>query len=140
MRFSVIYSADVPEDVDVLGYAPPQVEELWDETEDDDQYEYGYLEDEWENGHHRKWCAVLTREQFDEFIDRCGLFAEDVQTMGSLGAPGFGFGWAPAISFRSDDPDAIQSAYVTPIPEVEQESCNERDWERVREAVLAVYS
>jgi hypothetical protein len=59
--------------------------------------------------------------------------------MGSLGAPGFGFGWAPAISFRSDDPDAIQNAYVTPIPEVERESCDERDWQRVRGAVLAVY-
>ena len=34
--------------------------------------------------------------------------------MGSIGAPGFGFGWVPAISFRNDDPDAIQSAYVTP--------------------------
>ncbi|MFA5234797.1 MAG: hypothetical protein WC390_10390 [Sulfurimonas sp.] len=36
--------------------------------------------------------------------------------MGSLGAPGFGFGWAPAVPFQSDDCDAIQSAYVTPIP------------------------
>ena len=46
--------------------------------------------------------------------------------MGSLGATvfgfGFGFGWAPAISFTSHDPDAIQSAYVTPLPEVKQES------------------
>lgn len=70
-------------------------------------------------------------------MQRFGLFAEDVQTMGSIGAPGFGFGWAPAISFRSDDPDAIQSAYVTPLPEVRKESLNERDWERVRDAVLA---
>jgi hypothetical protein len=42
-------------------------------------------------------------------VDRSGLIAEDVQTLGSLGAPGF-FAWAPAISFRSDHPDAIQSA------------------------------
>jgi hypothetical protein len=73
-------------------------------------------------------------------VRRCGLVAEDVQTLGSLGAPGFGYGWAPAISFRSDDPDAIQSAYVTPIPEVEKEHFDERDWERVRSAVLAVYA
>jgi len=73
MLFSVIYSADVPADVDVLDYAPPNVEELWTETEDDDQYEYGYLEGCWDDGHHRKWCALLNREQFDEFTDRCGL-------------------------------------------------------------------
>jgi hypothetical protein len=139
MQFSLIYSVDVPEGVDVMDYSPPHVEELWDETEDDDQYEYGYLEGCWENGHHRKWCALLTREQFEEFIEHCDLFAEDVQTLGSLGAPGFGFGWAPAISFRSDDPNAIQSAYVTPIPEVEKDRFDERDWERVRGAVLAIY-
>ena len=117
MQFSVIYSVDVPSDVDISDFAPPDLD-LWDETEDDDQYEYGYLGGCWENGHHRKWCAVLDREQFNEFIERCGLQAEDLQTMGSLGAPGFGFGWAPAISFTADDPDAIQSAYVTPLPEV----------------------
>ena len=139
MKFSVIYSADVPEGVDVLDFAPPQVEQLWDETEGNEQYEYSYLEGEWENGSHRKWCTILDRQQFDEFIERCGLVAESTETMGSIGAPGFGFGWAPAISFRSDDSEAIQSAYVTPIPEVERESCNERDWERVRGAVLAVY-
>lgn len=139
MQFSIIYSVDCPEDVDVMDYAPPNVEDLWDETEDDDSYEYGYLEGRWESGHHRKWCGILNREQFDEFVDHCGLFAEDVETMGSLGAPGFGYGWAPAICFRSDDPDAIQNAYVTPLPEVEKEPCDERDWKRVRGAVLAVY-
>jgi len=138
MHFSIIYSADVPTDVDVLDFAPPDLN-LWDETEDDDQYDYGYLEGEWEHGHHRKWCALLNREQFNEFVDHCGLQAEDVETMGSLGAPGFGFGWAPAISFNSDDPEAIQNAYVTPLPEVQKETCGERDWDRVRNAVLAVY-
>jgi hypothetical protein len=139
MLFSIIYSVDVPEGVEVLDYAPPQVDDLWDETEDDSQYEYSYLEGRWESGSHRKWCAILNREQFDNFVNRSGLSAENCETMGSLGAPGFGFGWAPAISFNADDPDAIQNAYVTPIPEVEREQCNERDWERVREAVLAVY-
>ena len=138
MQFSVIYSVDVPHNVDIAEYAPPDLE-FWDETEDDDQYDYGYLEGDWENGHHRKWVAILDRGQFDQFIEPCDLMAEDVQTMGSLGAPGFGFGWAPAISFTSDDPEAIQSAYVTPLPEVHKDHGNERDWERVRGAVLAVY-
>ena len=138
MQFSVIYSVDVPSDDDVSDFAPPNLD-LWDQTEDDDQYEYDYLEGCWENGHHRKWCGILDREQFDAFIEHCGLRAEDVETMGSLGAPGFGYGWAPAISFTSDDPDAIQSAYVTPIPDVHREHGSERDWDRVRSAVLAVY-
>ena len=139
MRFSVIYSVDCPEDEDISRHAPPDLE-LWDQTEGDEQYEYSYLEDRWENGSHRKWCAVLDREQFDQFVERCGLIAESTETMGSIGAPGFGFGWAPAISFRSDDPDAIQSAYVTPLPEVRKQTCDERDWNRVRSAVLAVYA
>lgn len=139
MQFSIIYSVDAPEGQDIDLFAPPRVDDLWDETEDDEQYEYSYLEGNWENGSHRKWCAILNREQFDEFIDQCGLVAEDVETMGSLGAPGFGFGWAPAISFNGDDPDAIQNAYVTPIPKVERESFDERDWGRVRSAVVRVY-
>jgi len=138
MLFSIIYSVDCPADENVHDYAPSDLEH-WDQTEDDDQYEYDYLEGRWENGHHRKWCAVLNRQQFDEFVERCGLIAEDVETMGSLGAPGFGVGWAPAISFNGHDPDAIQNAYVTPIPEVNRAHCDERDWQRVRGAVLAVY-
>ena len=138
MLFSVIYTADTPAYVNVLDFAPPNVAD-WNETEDDDQFDYGYLEGEWEQGHHRKWCAVLNREQFDDFIQHCGLFAERVETMGSLGAPGFGFGWAPAVSFRSDADDAMQNAFVTPIPECRKESCDKRDWRRVRKAVLAVY-
>ena len=60
--------------------------------------------------------------------------------MGSLGAPGFGYGWAPAILFRGDDPDAIQNAYVTPVPETAKDRLDDRDWDRVRSAVLAVYA
>jgi hypothetical protein len=140
MQFSVIYSADTPADVDILSYAPPRAAELWDETEGDGQYEYSYLEGRWEDGHHRKWVAVLGRQEFDEFVSRRGLTAEDVQTLGSLGTPGCGIGWAPAIYFRSDDPDAIQSAYVTPLPQVGKDHFDDRDWRRVRSAVLAVYS
>ena len=44
MQFAVIYSADVPADVEVLDYAPPPAEGVWDETGGDEQFEYGYLE------------------------------------------------------------------------------------------------
>ena len=140
MQFSVIYSVDVPEEIDPMDFAPPQVETLWTKTEGDSEYEYSYLEDGWTNGMHRKWCAVLTREQFNEFVDQCDLHAEDCETMGSIGAPGFGFGWAPAISFNGNHEDAICNAYVTPIPETKRESCDENDWERVRAAVISVYA
>jgi len=138
MKFSIIYSVDCPEGENISRFSPPDLD-LWEQTEGDDQYDYGYLEGRWENGSHRKWCAMLNREQFDEFVEHCGLTAESTETMGSIGAPGFGFGWAPAISFNGDHEDCIANAYVTPIPEVERESFDEEDWERVRGAMLSVY-
>jgi hypothetical protein len=137
MQFSVIYSVDVPSNVSIKPYLPPQARSLWTKTEDDSGYEYSYLEGRWASGKHRKWTALLTRQQFDDFVSKVGLVAEDVETMGSLGAPGFG--WSPAISFTGEDEDAIASAYVTPIPNVEKEGFDDRDWQRVREAVLDVY-
>lgn len=119
MQFSIIYSVDVPEGVSIKPYTPPQVGRLWTRTEGNEQFEYSYLDGRWKTGKHRKWAALLTRTQFDAFVAKLGLDAEDVQTMGSLGAPGFGFGWAPAVNFRSDDEDAIVSAFITPIPKVE---------------------
>lgn len=139
MLFSVIYSVDTTEFDDIDSYAPPQVEELWDQTEGDEQCEYTYLEGAWENGQHRKWAAVLDREHFDEFVSKLGLYADSTPTMGSIGAPGLGFGVSPAISFSRDDPDAILSAYVTPVPETNKEHGDERDWNRVVNAVVAVY-
>jgi hypothetical protein len=140
MRFSVIYSVDVPDDDDsnIFNYAPPDLT-LWDETEGDEAYEFSYLGGRWFEGFHAKWVAVLDRDQFDAFIEHTGLKAESTETMGSLGAPGCGFGWAPAISFTGDDEDAIQSAYVTPLPETRKPSGDVGDWERVKAAVLAVY-
>ncbi|MEN6494662.1 MAG: hypothetical protein ABFD16_10255 [Thermoguttaceae bacterium] len=139
MQFSIIYSVDCPADQDIDRFAPPEVEKLWEQTEGDAQYEYGYLEGRWLKGHHRQWCALLSRKQFDAFIARLGLVAEHTETMGSLGAPGFGLGWAPALAFSGEDPDAIQCAYVTPIPEIRKEAWDDDDWRRVKAAVLTVY-
>ena len=49
MKSSIIYSVDCPVDESIDLYAPPEVNELWDQTEDDDQYDYGYLEGCWTN-------------------------------------------------------------------------------------------
>ena len=116
MHLSVIYSIDCPREISIAQFTPPTSQKrMWQLTQGDNQYEYSYLEGRWSKGKHRTWCAILTREQFEDFLDHARLYAEDVQTMGSLGAPGCGFSWAPAFSFRSDDEDAILSAYVTPL-------------------------
>lgn len=144
MLFSVIYSVDVPKDGSIREYAPPNVRKLWEQTEGDEQYEYSYLEGKWKKGRHRKWCAVLTREQFDKFVEKLSLYAERTETMGSLGAPGLGYGVSPAISFTDNRySSAILGAYVTPLPDKvrqkQEHPFTERDWERVRRAVLKVY-
>jgi len=138
MQFSVIYCVDVPADDNILDFAPPNITD-WHETEDDDQFGFGHPEGCWEGGHHRKWCSILTREKFKQFVEHCGLVAEDTETMGSLGVPGGDLGWAPAISFTSVDSDALKSAYVTPFPKTNKQPLDRNDWIRLRGAVLAVY-
>lgn len=143
MQFSVIYSIDVPGSVRLEQFFPPECEALWDQTEGDNQYEYSYLEGRWETGEHRQFCAILNREQFEEFVSRVGLVAESTETMGSIGAPGCGFGCVPAISFNDGGcEDAILNAYVTPLPcrrngePIRKDGATDRDWERVRQAVI----
>ncbi len=116
MKFSVIYSCDVPRNTKLIA-PPPSQSHLWECTEKDGGPEGGQNcgGREWQRGRHRKYCAWLSQEQFDIFVEHASLFAEDVHTMGSIGAPGFGFSLAPAISFTGDDCDTVQSAYVTPI-------------------------
>jgi len=161
MHFSVIYSIDVPSSGPALKtFYPPgfhgrsphprreaEIGEWW-KTEGDDEYGYGYLEGRWTRGRHRKLCAILNKPQFAEFVRKCGLRAEAVETMGSIGALGCGFGVAPAISFNGDgvEDDAILNAYVTPLPAKpdmepirKREPANDRDWDRIRSAVLSVW-
>ena len=112
----VIYSVDCPRETSIVQFNPPKNQKrLWQLTEDDGQYEYSYLEGRWATGKHRKWCGILDHDQFQEFLDHTGLFSENVQTMGSIGVPGCGFGRSPAFSFRSDDEDSIANAYITPL-------------------------
>jgi hypothetical protein len=142
MMFSVIFSIDCPKETSIRSFIPP-CRKAWDMTEGDNQYGYGYLEGRWTKGKHRKFCAFLTRKQFDKFVLKLCLRMENVQTMGSLGAPGLGFGVSPAFSFNGDDQDAILNAYVTPVPEFKpkhpERTCGERNWDRIKKAMLAVY-
>lgn len=113
-HFSIIYSLDVDAKTRLANYRPPNFQKNgWQVTEDDPTE----MDDVFgKNGKHRKYCGILDFPQFLEFIDHCGITAERTQTGGSLGAPCFGIGWSPAVCFDSDDQDAWQQAYVTPIP------------------------
>ena len=144
MRFSVVYEADCRMDDSIRRYAPPK-SRAWFLTEQADGKPSNWCSELWGGkAKHRKWCGLLTRTQFDEFLRATGLFAEMTETMGSLGAPGFGYGLSPAISFRDDASEAIKEAYVTPILDViprrlVSEKRSNVAWHRVRRAVLAVY-
>lgn len=142
MKFSVIYEVDLPRSRR-FGNTRPRGRQ-WAQTEGDECAEYAHLGPEWQNHKHRKLCAVLTKEEFVEFLGDTDLWFENVETMGSLGAPGFGCGWAPAFAFRGGGyyDDAIQSAYVTPIPEPVRgdgtsvsEARQDAAWERIRKAL-----
>lgn len=143
MLFSVIYEFDVPMESSVRRYAFRCRSLRLTERADGEPSEW--CSDIWGGKvKHRKYAGLLTRAQFDRLIEETGMWAETTETLGSIGAPGFGYGLAPAISFRNDDPDAIQSMYVTPVPEVEPKrpvtrERGERVWDRVRNAVLTVY-
>lgn len=138
MKFSVIYSVDVPHNESIVPYLPRQ-RRLFTLTEGDNQFDYGYLEGDWAKGKHRKLCAVLTKHQFEQFLQDTGLYPEDVETMGSIGALSCGY-WAPAISFNSDSNTAIQNAYVTPLPDIERKAgFTERDWTRIKTAILRIF-
>ena len=148
-QYSVIYDFDIPREEDVADLQPPHHRRLWQLTEGNDQRNYAYLcnceEDDtcwcgWRFSKHRKYCALLTQAQFDEFVNVLGLCAEDVETMGSLGAPGFGYGSAPAISFLGGGDGYLSSAYVTPCPfDPEAEFWDEETWKKLRRQVIDHY-
>jgi hypothetical protein len=135
--FSVIYSIDGPRR-ELSLYIPENKPRIWKKTEDSSS-EMG--PPRW---WHKKYGGILTPEQFENFVDTQGLYAEDVETMGSIGAPGYGFGWAPAISFMSEN-DIYQNAYVTPnINETEGKRLEkifgkEKMWDAIREYLIGKY-
>jgi hypothetical protein len=151
MLFSVIYSFDCPPDTPVSWAYPEGWRKLWDLTEcdiseHDDNDHLGCI-GRWK---HRKIVALLSKVQFLDFVDSCDMVSVDVETMGSIGSPGFGMGWAPAISFDSMDYlEYWGNAYVTPIPfavfddngdikEVMPDAfpLKERHWNRVRSLIV----
>ena len=164
MKFGVIYSiewdgtcygtcpfehGDMPEGLSL---------DLFEKTED---YEGG--SDFFAEPKSAKFCSkeLLTRKEFEKFLEYTQLHAEDHETMGSLIGWKWGLGnWAPAISFQdSGHGDGyFEDAYVTPVPDVPPKSFPEpeddlekyrigqmrdaymeRCWQRVRRAVINMY-
>jgi hypothetical protein len=91
--------------------------------------------------------AILDRDTFSALVDELGAWAEDVQTLGTLGGP-LG-GHMADLSFRMESQVLIESIRVTPLPEDKatgeplagfkvEERAGEI-WERIRSATLSVY-
>lgn len=126
MKWSVIYSVDTKPEQKIERFAP---EGEWVLTEEDDCYDLDYLGEDYEGGHHRKYCAYLSDEAFKKFLDNTLYPAFLENTMGMLGSmleDGMDYGWRPAFSFMPelyqwDDP-IDQNAYAFPFPENEQET------------------
>lgn len=150
MLFSVIYDADCSVDENIRELAPPRCR-AWQQTErGESEYEHLWgsekLKDPWKaseaKGKHRKWCGLLTRKQFDRFIQHIQIYPSRAMG-GSLGAPGFGFGFAPAIVFADEGrSNVVVDAFVTPVPKrihKRGKAPDEQDWNRIHRAMLAVY-
>lgn len=93
---------------------------------------------------------LLTREQFDRFLDVTRMRSDSAPTMGSIIGYAWGLGWtAPAVRFHDPGNRTYEeSAYVTPVPDVEPRDIEDdeefaayqmRCWERVRDAVVRHY-
>lgn len=88
---------------------------------------------------------LLSRADFERFLEHTRLTASSTPTMGSIIGYAWGMGWtAPAVAFEGDSRDYEEMAYVTPIPDVSQQreltaERMDRCWERVRQAVINTY-
>lgn len=163
MLFSVIYEFDCAMDIPVKRHMPAN-RRLFQITEQSDGEPSDWCGELFDGKcKHRKLCALLTRKQFDKFVESTYLRPESCETGGSLGAPGLGFGLSPAIAFngRDDEYGGIQCAYVTPLPMVYnledlerfprrprhpvrklrqvRRQFSEEDFQRIKKAILSVY-
>jgi len=168
MKFSIVATfSGIPEqhgiDVDIGWVERECVQALGAEhvdTTEPGDCEYDYLADE---GSDERWkteaydvtvSALVDRETFDSWCKALYLRARDEQTIGTLGGP-LGLCIVPDLVFSLDEQQVIDCIRVTPvptntagepiptmerIPEGEREEVAERTWDRLRSAVLKVYS
>jgi hypothetical protein len=136
MKFYVIYSFDILADMSVKALQPINVK-AWELTETDDSYDY--LGPEYENGKHRKYCRLMSKEAFVRFIEDQCLYMNDIDTLGSLTE----YGHLPAFSFDSEPDERWiinQNAYVTPLPDIKSNKVmNEKNWKLLKKALLNLF-
>lgn len=165
MQFGIIYTVEVANGTRLKPFVPKG--NKWRCTErDDTTSELGHYDESdvpegvtdaekfgfWCFGRHRKYCACLTKKQFEAFIAHTGMTMSTVETGGSIGAPtpdGICIGNMPAVCFElRHDPHEGKgyrydlNAYVTPYPEVkrgEKRGFVDRDFERTRKAMLNIW-
>lgn len=152
--FSVIYTVDCHPSITITRWYPP-FRKKWTITESKPD---GTYDDLWGADYqHRKLVAVLEKDQFQKFVDKVGLEASDVETMGSLGASdpngGITLGLMPAVCFGYSGSEYVLDAYVTPFVvrrrrdrrqrdkwyPVRKNGMVDRDWQRIRGAMLAMW-
>ena len=115
MVYSVIYEVDVPKG-SRLTRLKPRWNKRWQVTESGESEVF-------DGGRHRKYCGIISEAELVDICWKANLTASRVPTMGSIGAPGFGIGWAPAICMEQEwtgyDDDFSTSMYVTPVPGID---------------------
>lgn len=139
VSYYVILTVDCVREESIVNWLPRRsVRRQMDLTEGNEQGDYDYLGEDWENHKHRKLVGLLSQSQFDRLVEDCDLYADDIETMGSLTE----LGWLPAISFNGEsgyyDDIVFTSAYVTPV--VEDKTLTDDDWSKIRQLVLENYS
>lgn len=138
MQFYVIYSFDITSDMSIKSLRPPNVK-AWELTETDDSYDYDYLGYEYENGKHRKYCRLMSKEAFIRFIEDQCLYMQDIDTMGSITE----YGHLPAFSFDGEPDEQWiinQNAYVTPLPDVgSDKAMTPKNWNLLKQSLLNLF-
>jgi len=102
MLLSCIYSFDIPYERSVNCHKPTNMKP-WTQTEDDSGYELSHLEGRWERGKHRKYTAMLTVDQFVEFLNWAELVYDcDGSSIGTPGILGMTVAWTFDIQSCED--------------------------------------
>ena len=151
MNFGVIYTVDIPipdrwrGGMKLSDFHPKVLKHkrgVWRQTEKSDNPERDSYGAAWR---HAKFCALLTKEELKEFLNRFGFtYHSRCETMGAMGMPGgVWYGCSPAWSFDGDgESEALLNIYLTPWPEVEKKTGvadSEKNWKNIKLALECVF-
>jgi len=129
---------DLPEDAQERADAIDALAEKHGVDSDDFWWRWGW------DAQEIQVAGILDKKAFSRWLDDLGAFAEDCQTLGTLGGPlSDGMPYVvPDIPFRMESQILIESIRATPIPtdhKGEPLRGDQHTWDRLRKATLAVY-